>query len=230
MMSNKIVLSLKNVSKTYRSSGSKAGIRQTITALDNISFEVKEKEVVALIGPNGCGKTTLLRAIGGTLAVEGSIARYSHPRTIIELTQNLINEATGIENIYYFGSMIGLTKSSLKKQMNAIINFAGLNNVIAEPINQYSSGMRMKLAFAVATVGEPKIICLDEIIAVGDKDFSQKSYERFRKLQEMKATIIIATHQLEMVKSIASRAIYLKDGHLVADGKPKQVVAQYEND
>jgi len=230
-MLNNCVLHLKNVSKFYDTHNRHAGSRQIVTALDNITLNFFEEEIVAIIGPNGSGKTTLLRAIGGTLTIdEGLIKRRFPPRTIIELTQNLIHEASGLDNIYYFGSILGLPKSSLQKHLSAIIDFAGLGAVITEPVGHYSNGMRMKLAFSIATIGQPKIICLDEIIAVGDKNFYQKSYARFLQLQAQKATVILATHSLDMARKFATRAIYLKDGRVIADGPAKKVVQIYRND
>ncbi len=228
-MSNNPLITLNSVTKQYLSPQAGKGSRQLVKALDRVSFDIFEQEVIGVIGPNGCGKTTLLRAIGGTLDIDkGLIKRQVMPRTIIELTQNLVYEATGVQNIFYFGAIIGIEKREIKAHLDSIIRFSGLAHVIQEPLSHYSSGMRMKLAYSVATMGNPKLICLDEIISVGDKNFSAKATKKFESLRKQKCTIILATHQLDNLVNIATRVIYIKNGKIIADGCPKKVIEQYK--
>ncbi len=146
---------------------------------------------------------------------------------VLSLIQSFLPHLTGRENIYLFGSIIGLLKSEIKDLEGEIINFSGLESVIDEPLRQYSAGMKARLAFAVATAGEPAILCLDEILSVGDSAFVKKAFERLQKLGQ-KSSIIIASHDLYSLKNFATRLILLENGSVVADGQPETVIKQYE--
>ena len=197
-------------------------------AVRNVSFEVHEGEMLGIVGSNGSGKSTLLKMIAGvykptagTVAVHGSLA------PLIELGAGFHGELTGRENILMNGLLMGFSKRQMMEREDSIIDFADLGDFIDAPVKQYSSGMYMRLAFAVATEVNPDILVIDEILAVGDMAFQQKCFERLDRFRSSGKTILFVTHTLEQIRQNCDRAIYLDKGLLVADSTPEEVIDMY---
>jgi ABC-type polysaccharide/polyol phosphate transport system ATPase subunit len=198
-------------------------------AVKNASLSVRRGEVVGIIGRNGSGKSTLLKVIAGVyrpsmgrVTVTGSVA------PLIELGAGMHPELTGRENILLNGLLMGFSKQEMLQREQRIIEFADLGDFIEAPIRQYSSGMYMRLAFAVATEVDPDILVMDEVLAVGDLEFQAKCFNRLRRFRESGKTILIVTHSMTQIEEICSRAIYLDHGRIVIDGNPAEVIEQYQ--
>lgn len=219
-----------NVTKIYlapRNGGS--GIRHEAIALDAINLTIQPGERVGIIGRNGAGKTTFLRAIGGTINLtSGRVICNSFPRVVIALGGSFLGQFSGHENIYLYASLLGLLKKEVDQLYNEIVTFSGLQDVINEPLRNYSNGMRARLAFAIATAGTPNIICLDELMAAGDLEFQKRSAERLARLSRADTTTVITHHNLGTLCEYASRLIWLENGRVRGDGKPEKIRAQYE--
>lgn len=224
------VVAFTNVSKIYlapRNHGS--GVRERVIALADVNLKIHRGERVGIIGRNGAGKTTLLRAIGGTINLTGgTVRRQAFPRMVISLGGSFLNEFTGHENLYLYASFLGMLKSDVDRLYAEIVAFSGLASVIHEPLRNYSTGMRTRLAFAIATAGIPELICLDELLSAGDFEFQTKSAERMRQLSATGTTAVVTHHNLDAICDFATRLIWLEHGQIRADGSPKKVRAQYE--
>jgi len=197
-------------------------------ALNDVSFEIKKGETVGIIGRNGAGKSTLLKIItgvltptGGTVEVNGKIA------SLLELGAGFNPEMTGMENIYFNGTIMGFTKEEMDRKVDDIIAFADIGKFIHQPVKMYSSGMFARLAFSVAINVEPDILIVDEVLSVGDAAFQRKCFTRLEELKKKMRTIIFVSHNEEQVVQLCQRAILLKDGELIIDGLPKLVKTIY---
>jgi ABC-type polysaccharide/polyol phosphate transport system ATPase subunit len=197
-------------------------------AVQNVSFDVHQGEVVGLVGRNGSGKSTLLKIIAGVykptcgrVEVHGSLA------PLIELGAGFHPELTGRENVLMNGLLMGFTKREMQEREKSIIDFADIGEFIDSPVKQYSSGMYTRLAFAIATEVNPDILLVDEILAVGDTAFQQKCFERLESFRRSGKTILLVTHSLGQILEHCDRALYLDKGRVVADGDPEQVVDLY---
>lgn len=224
-------LQLQNVTKIYLAPrNNETGIRDVVIALYNINLTVLPGERIGIIGRNGAGKSTLLRAIGGTLNLSGGqILRRYTPRMVMTLGGSFLNEFTGRENLYMYASFLGMLKVEVDELFDAMVDFAGLHDVIDEPLRNYSNGMRTRLAFAIATAGNPTIICMDELLSAGDRSFQEASTKRLIELSEQGVTAVITHHNLSAITQYATRLIWLEDGRIVADGDPATVRQQYED-
>jgi len=218
------------VTKLYlapRNRGS--GIREKVYALDHINLTVRPGERIGIIGRNGAGKTTLLRAIGGTVNLtSGHIRRRSFPRIVIALGGSFLSEFSGHENLYLYASLLGMLKTEVDRLYDWIVDFSGLQEVINEPMRNYSNGMRTRLAFAIATAGTPDIICLDELLSTGDLEFQQRSTKRLVELSQAGTTTLITHHDLFTLGNYANRLIWLENGRVRGDGDPAQISALYK--
>jgi ABC-type polysaccharide/polyol phosphate transport system ATPase subunit len=199
-------------------------------ALSNVSLEVPHGQMLGIVGANGSGKSTLLKVIAGVyrpskgkVQVTGSLA------PLIELGAGFHHELTGRENILINGLLMGYSKKEMQERERSIIEFAEIGDFIDAPIKQYSSGMNMRLAFAVATEVDPQILIIDEILGVGDAPFQQKCFARIRGFREAGKTILFVSHNLEQVVKYCDRAILLEHGVLIAEGKPADVIEQYQS-
>ncbi len=199
-------------------------------AVSNVSFNIGAGEMLGIVGRNGSGKSTLLKIIAGVyrptagrVEVNGTIA------PLIELGAGMHSELTGRENILLNGLLMGFTKAEMLEREQRIIEFSEIGDFVDVPVKQYSSGMYMRLAFSVATEVDPEILILDEILAVGDIAFQQKCFDRLRKFREAGKTILLVTHSLDQVVELCDRAILMDNGHLLADGKPDEVVELFHS-
>ncbi|KAA1293333.1 ABC transporter ATP-binding protein [Leptospira interrogans] len=197
-------------------------------ALKNVNFEVSSGEIVGLIGRNGAGKSTLLKVLTGVSSYSsGKILKTGSIRSILELGVGFNPELSGEENLYYNGLVWGLSPNEIRFFMAEIFEFSGLTEFKNIPIKQYSSGMVMRLGFALATFSRPDILIVDEALAVGDASFQQKCLRRFRSFQEQGTITLIVSHDLELLKSVCSRVLILEKGRLVFDGDPVKGFREY---
>lgn len=198
-------------------------------ALRDISFQVKKGDRLAILGLNGAGKSTLLKVIAGVLkATEGKMSLNGRVVPLLELGAGFDKNYSGAENIYLYGTMLGYTKSFLKERFNDIVAFSELGDFIDTPVKNYSSGMRSRLGFAVATIVEPEILILDEVLSVGDAKFRKKSEQRIKEMFEKNVTVLFVSHSLPQVRAICNKAILLDRGHLIAKGDIETVSKIYE--
>lgn len=193
--------------------------REKYTALDRISLEVKAGESLGLAGPNGSGKSTLLKLIGGILAPDsGEVRVRGRLAALLELGAGFHPDLTGIENIYLNASILGLTEEEIENQLDSIINFSGISDFIGTQVKFYSSGMYVRLAFAVAVHSDPDILLVDEVLAVGDEPFQRKCMNKIREFQEEGRSIILVSHSADQIIDVCDRAAILQKGELVTLG------------
>jgi ABC-type polysaccharide/polyol phosphate transport system ATPase subunit len=203
----------------------------TFSALTDISFEVKRGETVGIVGRNGAGKSTLLKIISGVLTPSrGEIAVRGRISSLLELGTGFNPELTGIENIFFNGMLVGMTRADIQDRLQDIITFADIGEFINHPVKIYSSGMFARLAFAVAFHVSPDILIVDEALSVGDMLFQKKCYERFKEIRESGCTILFVSHDTYQVRGYCQRALYLKSGKMVAFGPADDVMSQYMED
>ena len=198
------------------------------TALDNISFEIKKGETVGIIGPNGSGKSTILKLVAGVMSPnQGKVIVKGRVSPLIELGAGMHPELSGYENIYLNGAILGLKRKEIDKNIQSIIDFAEIKEFIHQPVKHYSSGMYMRLAFAIAIHVDPEILIVDEILAVGDTDFQAKCFRKMEEFKSQGVTIIFVSHALGQVESFCSRVIYLNHHEILFDGNPKLAIEKY---
>ena len=201
---------------------------QVFTALQEICLEVRDGEVLGLIGRNGSGKSTLLKLIAGVYQpTSGAIEVNGTVAALIELGAGFHPDLTGRENIMMNGLLLGLSRREIAAREQIITDFAELGTFIDSPLKQYSSGMFMRLAFAIATEVDPEILLVDEILSVGDAEFQAKCDARIEEFRRKGKTIIIVSHDLPVVARLCSRVLLLDHGQILADGRPESVLAQY---
>lgn len=204
--------------------------KSSFDALNNISFEVNEGERVGIVGGNGAGKSTLLKVISGILKpTKGKVTVNGTIQPLIEISAGFNPEFSGKENIYLNGFMLGFSKEQIENNEQAIIDFCELGEFIDVPVKYYSSGMSVRLAFAIATSIEPEILLFDEMLSAGDAHFATKANTRLNSLLDRSKGMIIVSHNLDLIESLCSRAIWLKNGKILEDGKPSKVVKAYVN-
>ena len=198
-------------------------------ALRDISFDVKKGESVGIIGTNGSGKSTILKIITGVLnQTSGELKVKGKISALLELGAGFNLEYTGMENIYLNGTMMGYTKEEIKKKLDNIINFADIGEFINQPVKTYSSGMFVRLAFAVAINIDPEILIVDEALSVGDVFFQAKCYKKFQEFRDMGKTIIFVSHDLKSVSKYCDKVILLNKGIFIEEGNPKKVIDTYK--
>jgi lipopolysaccharide transport system ATP-binding protein len=204
--------------------------REAFWALRNVSFDVKRGEVIGIIGRNGAGKSTLLKILSriteptlGRIGIRGRVA------SLLEVGTGFHNELTGRENIFLNGAILGMTRLEVKRKFEEIVNFAGIEKFLDTPVKRYSSGMYVRLAFAVAAHLEPEILIVDEVLAVGDADFQKKCLGKMREVASgLGRTVFFVSHQLQSVVALCTRVCLLEGGRLQADGDPDTVVQLYQ--
>ena len=198
-------------------------------ALRDIDFEIEAGTTVGIVGPNGCGKSTLLQIICGTLApTHGEVWQEGRIAALLELGAGFDPEFTGVENVYMNAGLLGLSRRETDALFPAIERFAEIGPFLYQPVKTYSSGMYVRLAFAIAASVEPDILVIDEALAVGDAVFQHRCLRRINELHERGATVLFVSHDAAAVRALCSRAILLKAGSVVADGKPAEVLNVYQ--
>jgi lipopolysaccharide transport system ATP-binding protein len=198
-------------------------------ALRDINFEIKAGTTTGIIGPNGCGKSTLLQIIAGTLEpTAGSVWREGRIAALLELGAGFDPEGTGVENVFMNAALMGFSRREAERLFPAVERFAEIGPFIHQPVKTYSSGMFVRLAFAVASSVEPDILVIDEALAVGDAVFQHRCLRRIRELQERGATVLFVSHDAAAVLALCTRAILLSAGRVISDGAPSDVLHHYQ--
>jgi lipopolysaccharide transport system ATP-binding protein len=202
---------------------------ETIWALRDVSFEVRRGEIVGIIGRNGAGKSTLLKILSQVTEPEAGRGRIcGRVGSLLEVGSGFHPELTGRENVYLNGAIIGMKKSEINRKFDEIVSFAEVEQFIDTPVKHYSSGMYLRLAFSVAAHLEPDIMLVDEVLAVGDARFWQKSIQKMRALNAEGMTILLVTHDMWLVQTVCSRAICMEKGRVVTDGTPLNAIGLYK--
>ena len=199
-----------------------------VQALKEVTLTIHEGERVGIIGRNGAGKTTLLKAITGTYPLQsGQISTQGKIRALFDLSLGFEFEATGRENLSYRGLLLGETPQSIREKEEEIIEFAELGDFIDFPIKTYSTGMLVRLAFAISTNSSGEILLLDEILGAGDAAFQIKAQKRMQELIDQARIILLVSHNMDSIRQICNRVIYLQEGRVIADGPADEVVQYY---
>lgn len=233
------IITFKNVSKTYilykndqarfKALFFKPKNPKTNKALNNVSFEINRGESVGIVGDNGAGKSTLLKMITGVaFPDEGEITVNGKVAALLELTAGFSMEMTGRENIYLKGYILGLEDDYIKTIEENIIEFAELGDYIDQPVRTYSSGMKMRLGFAINVNIEPDVLVVDEALAVGDASFKKKCKNKIKEIISAGTTVLYVSHSAASVKEICPRSIFLKKGTIIFDGPTEETLKVYE--
>lgn len=197
-------------------------------ALKNVSFEIEKGQVFGIVGLNGAGKSTLLKVIAGVLKpTEGKVSVYGKIAPLIELGAGFDMELTARENVFLNGAVLGYSEFFLKEKFDEIIDFSELHEFVDVPLKNFSSGMVARLAFAIATLVEPEVLIVDEILSVGDYRFKQKSEEKMKKMMGNGVTVIFVSHSIEEVKELCDTVIWIERGTVKMIGKAKEVCDAY---
>ena len=242
-MEKNVVINLKNVSLLFRLNKEKIDslkeyflnlLKRKLDvkeffAVNNVSFEVKKGESIGIIGMNGSGKSTLLKIIAGILKPsQGTVEVNGQISPMIELGAGFDHELTARENIYLNGILIGFTKKEIDKYFNLIVDFAEIREFLDVPLKNFSSGMLSRLGFAISTVRKPDILIIDEVLAVGDLKFQEKSSKRIKELLEGDTTLLLVSHSLNDIEKFCDKVIWLEKGKIKMMGNTKRVCEEYK--
>lgn len=211
------------------SSGFRSRRATEVHAVNNVTFDVEIGEAVGIVGSNGSGKSTLLRAIAGLQALANGTIQVRGEAHLLGVGAALKPTLSGFRNVMLGGLAMGLVRSEIEDRMDEIVEFSGLGDAMGRAMTTYSSGMRARLAFSIATLRVPEILLIDEALAVGDKDFRQRSLARVREIQQQAGTVIMVTHNTSEIRETCTRAIWIEGGRVVADGPAAEVIEQYES-
>ena len=247
MSSNSLAVSVRNLSKSYtiahnevrHSTASEALIhgiknfrkrstKETFWALKDVSFDIEKGDIVGIIGRNGAGKSTLLKVLSQiTEPTRGEIRLYGRVGSLLEVGTGFHPELTGRENIFLNGAILGMKKSEIAKQFDEIVNFAEVEKFLDTPVKRYSSGMYVRLAFAVAAHLNPEILIVDEVLAVGDATFQKKCLGKMSEVAQGGRTVIFVSHNISAVRALCTRAIFLSNGSLLMNGPVENIIESY---
>ena len=201
---------------------------QEFVALEDVDFTIKKGEVVGIVGNNGAGKSTLLKVISGILTpTRGSVSLSGNVVPMLELGSGFDYALTVREHIFLNGAILGYSESFLKEKYDEIVEFSELGEFINVPVRNYSSGMIMRLAFSIASMVSPDILIVDEILAVGDAAFQEKSYARMTEMMSHGTTVLLVSHNIEQIRRLCDRVIWLDHGHIMANGPTQEVCDRY---
>lgn len=204
--------------------------RNDFWALRDIDLTIQQGSTIAFVGHNGSGKSTLLKVIGGVLTPSsGTVERRGRLAALLELGAGFHGDLTGRENVYLNASLLGLSRKQTDRYFDAIVDFSGIGDFIDTQVKFYSSGMYVRLAFAVAVHVDPDILLIDEVLAVGDEPFQRKCLEHIRKFQSEGRTIVLVTHALDQVREMCDRAVMLDHGEMIVDGTPVEVIRRFRS-
>ncbi|MAG22451.1 MAG: ATP-binding protein [Candidatus Diapherotrites archaeon] len=199
-----------------------------LEAVKNVGLEFSEGETIALIGANGSGKTTLLKLIAGILVpTTGSISVIEKSASLFGLGVGIQEELTARENVFLYSALLGFSRKQVKEQFSKIIEFAELEEFVDVKLKQFSSGMRMRLAFSTAIHSDAELFLIDEVFSVGDEHFQKKCLDVFKELQKEGKTIVLVSHNMEHVKKFCGRAVWIEEGIIKRDGKPAGIIKDY---
>ena len=226
-----VVSSFRRAGKLLRGRSRRAAeLGETFWALKDVSFEIKRGEVVGIIGYNGAGKSTLLKILSRiTEPTEGYADIYGRVGSLLEVGTGFHPELTGRENLYLNGAILGMKRAEIARKFDEIVAFAEIERFIDTPVKHYSSGMYMRLAFAVAAHLEPEILLVDEVLAVGDARFQKKCFNKMQDVGQQGRTVLFVSHNMPAITRLCQRAILLDGGRVLQDGPSHQVVSAYLN-
>jgi lipopolysaccharide transport system ATP-binding protein len=237
-----VVIAVEGVTKTFTLSGAGGSLKSRVLervmgrhkkrvfkALDDVRFTVRRGETLGIIGANGAGKSTLLALLTGTLfPTSGTIRTQGQISSLLELGAGFHPDLTGRENVYLYGAIMGMSRAHMDARFDAIVDFAGLHAFIDQPVKHYSSGMYVRLGFAVAVEVNPDILLIDEVLAVGDSNFQRKCLDKMRAFRREQKTMLIISHDLQTIQRISDRIVLLDKGRLLGSGSPAEMIGQYE--
>jgi lipopolysaccharide transport system ATP-binding protein len=251
-MNNEFAIKVENVSKKYCKSLRKSmlyGIKDIARnslglssnshilrkdefwAVDDVSFKVKKEQTLGIIGPNGAGKTTILKMLNGIFWPDkGKITIKGRVGALIAVGAGFHPMLTGRENIYLNGAILGMSKKEIDKKFDAIVEFADIGDFLDTPVKFYSSGMFVRLGFSVAIHCEPDILLIDEVLSVGDVDFQSKSFKKMQEILNRGVSIVFVSHNLDAVRRVCKKAVFLNHGKLVAAGESEEIILKYQKD
>jgi lipopolysaccharide transport system ATP-binding protein len=239
MMAEDVAIALRNVSKCFKRYAKpsdrlkefilpRKGYAQEFWALQDINLEVRRGETLGIIGQNGSGKSTLLQIVAGTLTpTTGNVIVKGRVSALLELGSGFNPEFTGRQNVYFNGQILGLSQTEIATKLDEILEFAEIGDFIDQPVKTYSSGMVVRLAFAVIANTEPSVLIVDEALAVGDARFQARCMKRIRSLQEQGVTLLFVSHDASSVKALCKTAVLIEHGRILEAGSPKDVVNRY---
>ena len=243
-MADKTVLSVEHVGMRFNLSKEKVDslkdyVLKSITrqmkfdefwALKDINFTLKKGDRIGILGTNGAGKSTLLKVIAGVFKpTEGKVVRNGRIVPLLELGAGFDKEYTGRENIYLYGAVLGYSKEFIDSKFEEIVKFSGLRKFLDVPLKNYSSGMKSRLGFSIATIVEPEILILDEVLSVGDAKFRKKSEKKILSMMDKGVTVLFVSHSLAQVQRICNKAMSLENGTIRNIGDVDEIAAEYEN-
>ncbi|BCA54141.1 ABC transporter [Nitrospira sp. KM1] len=227
-LSEGVTSALSRLLRSIRRSTTSATHREEIWPLKSASFEIRRGEVVGVIGRNGAGKSTLLKILSRiTEPTSGRAEIYGRVGTLLEVGTGFHPELSGRDNIYLSGIILGMNKSDIDKKFDEIVEFAGISRFVDTPVKRYSSGMYVRLAFAVGAHLEPEVLIVDEVLAVGDLQFQQKCLDKMHQIGDQGRTVIFVSHNMQAVSRLCRRVLLLDKGELAADGSAQDVVSKY---
>lgn len=216
------------LAQPFSGAGSRKTYHREFWALRDISFSIGRGETVGIMGRNGAGKSTLLQILAGTMSpTTGSVETHGRVAALLELGSGFNPEFTGRENVYFSAAVMGLSKAEIDQTFDEIVAFADIGEFIQQPVKTYSTGMMMRLAFAVQTAVDPSVLIVDEALAVGDARFQKKCFDKFRTFRAAGKTILLVTHSADAITAICDRAILLDGGQVVVDDEPLNVTKFY---
>ncbi len=239
----KLMLNVENVSISYKIGDFKdIGLKEwtmrrikknyqveTFMAVENVSFKLFEGDMLGIIGANGAGKSTLLKAVIGVMEPRsGGIERFGNVSALLELASGFDGDLTVKENAYLRGAMLGYTRSFMDKTYQQILDFSELWEFEERPFKQLSTGMQSRLAFAIASMVQPEILILDEVLSVGDGAFQEKSAKKMREIIDGGAATILVSHSIEQVRELCNKVLWLDKGKQIAFGEPQKICDEYE--
>ncbi len=203
--------------------------KDSFKALDDVSFTINKGDRVGVLGLNGAGKSTLMKVIAGVFEpTSGRVSKEGVIAPMIELGAGFDNQYTGAENIYLYGAVLGHSRKYMDQRFDEIVEFSELKEFIDVPLKNYSSGMRARLGFSIATMVKPDILILDEVLSVGDAKFKKKSEEKLKSMMDENTTVIFVSHNLGQLRRICNKAMILEKGRMIAYGDIEEVSAKYE--